>query len=37
LEIAGRKANITKYKVVDYTRKLERPKRGILSRLFLPW
>jgi protease-4 len=37
LEIAAKKANITKYKVVDYAKKLERPRRGILSRLLLPW
>jgi len=36
LEIAARKANITRYKVVDYTKKLERPRRGILARLLLP-
>jgi protease-4 len=37
LDIAAKKANITKYRVVDYTRKLQRPRRGILARLFLPW
>jgi len=37
LEIAARKANITKYKVVDYSKKLERPRRGLLSRLLVPW
>ena len=37
LDIAAKKANITKYKVVDYTKKLQRPRRGILARLFLPW
>jgi protease-4 len=37
LDIAAQKANITKYKVVDYTRKLERPRRGIIARLLLPW
>jgi protease-4 len=36
-EIAARKANISKYKVADFTKRLERPKRGFLSRLFLPW
>jgi len=33
LEIAARKANITRYKVIDYTRKLERPRRWPLARL----
>lgn len=33
LEIAAQKANITRYKVVDYTRKLERPRKGLLARL----
>ena len=33
-EIAARKANITSYKTVDYTKKLERPKMGLLTRLF---
>ena len=33
LEVAAEKANITKYKVVDYTKKLERPKRWPLARL----
>jgi protease-4 len=37
LEIAAKKANITKYKVVDYAKNLERPRRGILSRLLFPW
>jgi len=32
-EIAARKANITSYKVVDYTKKLERPRMGFLTRL----
>jgi protease-4 len=32
VEIAARKANITKYKVIDYTRKLERPRRWSLAR-----
>ena len=32
LEVAAEKANITKYKVVDYTKKLERPKRWPLAR-----
>lgn len=36
-EIAASKAKITKYKVADFTKRLERPKRGLLSRLFLPW
>jgi protease-4 len=36
-EIAAKKANITKFKVVDFTKKLERPRRGLLSRLFVPW
>jgi protease-4 len=36
-EIAAQKAHITKYKVADYTKRLGRPKRGLLSRLFLPW
>lgn len=33
LEIAAQNANITKYRVVDYTKKLERPKKGVLARL----
>jgi len=33
LEIAARKANITRYKVIDYTRKLEKPRRWPLARL----
>ena len=33
-EIAAKKANITKYKIVDYTKKLERPKKRLLTRLF---
>jgi protease-4 len=33
LEIAAKKANITRYKVIDYTRKLERPRRWPLARL----
>jgi protease IV len=37
LEIAARKANITRYKVVDYSKKLERPRRGLLTRLLVPW
>lgn len=36
LEIAAKKANITRYKVVDYTKKLERPKRGLLARFIFP-
>ena len=34
LAIAAEKANITRYKVVDYTKKLEKRKRGLLARLF---
>jgi len=34
LEVAATKTNITSYKVVDYTKKLERPKKGLLARLF---
>ena len=33
LEIAARRANITKYRVIDYTKKLERPKRWRLASL----
>ena len=33
LEIAARKANITSFKIVDYTKKLERRKKGPLARL----
>jgi protease-4 len=33
LEIAAKRANITSYKVVDYSKKLERPRRS-LGRLF---
>ena len=33
LEIAARKANIRRYTVVDYTKKLERPRRWPLGRL----
>lgn len=33
LEIVARKANITKFKVVDYSTKLERPKKWPLARL----
>lgn len=33
LEIAAKKANITRYKVIDYTKKLQRPKRWPLARL----
>ena len=33
LEIAAKKANITRYRVADYTKKLERPKRWPLARL----
>jgi protease-4 len=32
-EVAARRANISKYRVVDYTRKLERPRRWSLARL----
>ena len=33
LDIAAKKANITRYKVIDYAKKLERPKKWLLSRL----
>lgn len=32
-EIAAEKANITRYKIVDYTKKLEKRRRGLLARL----
>lgn len=32
-EIAAEKANITRYKIVDYTKKLEKRKRRLLARL----
>ena len=33
LEIAAQKANITKYKVIDYTKKIERPRKWPFARL----
>lgn len=33
IEVAAKKANITRYKVIDYTNKLERPKKWPLARL----
>ncbi len=33
LKMAASRAGIAKYKVVDYTRKLERPRKGLLGKL----
>lgn len=32
-KIAAEKANITRYRIVDYTKKLEKPRRRLLARL----
>ena len=33
LEIAAKKAKIKRYRIVDYTKRLERPRKGLLARL----
>jgi protease-4 len=33
LDIAAKKANITRYKVIDYAKRLERPRKWLLARL----